>query len=55
MVKKWKLYKKAKQKNRLLIKQQKLMEKLIRERNEQVMMKRGWFGIYDKKGNLNIK
>ena len=51
----WELYKKAKKKNQLLKKQEKLMEILIRQQNEQIMLKRGWFGIYDKNGNLTCK
>lgn len=51
----WELYKKAKKKNQLLKKQEKLMEILIRQQNEQLMSKRGWIGIYDKNGNLTCK
>ena len=47
--------KKQREKNKLLKQQQKLMEKLIMEQNEKIMGKRGWIGIYDKKGNLTIK
>ena len=52
----WKERKKQKKakrlRDKLLIKQEKLMEELIRENNERIMNSRGYFGIYDKKGNL---
>lgn len=43
-----------KEKQRLLRKQKELFENLIRKHNEDVMSKRGWYGIYDKRGNLTI-
>lgn len=47
-----KLVKQEKLRKRLLKKQQALMERLIRENNEKIMNERGYYGLYDKKGNL---
>ena len=47
--------KREKQHQKMLKKQQKLMEKLIRENNERIMAKRGYLGLYDKRGRLNEK
>lgn len=47
--------KREKQHQKMLKKQQKLMEKLIRENNERIMAKRGYLGLYDKRGRLTEK
>ena len=44
--------KQEKLRNRLLKQQQILMERLVRENNEKIMGERGYYGLYDKKGNL---
>lgn len=47
--------KRAKQYKRLLKKQQELMERLIIENNKEIMEERGYYGVYDKFGNLTLK